>query len=1013
MLLRGIHTPPIPPGAIAAAALGLVLTVSAAPFSPGDVFVGTTGGTIQHFDRATGALVQTLDTLINDNIGGICFDSDWNLYATLFNNPNKLAVFEPAGGTLVTNAFLPSPPPAGLFYKAEGCTVSAHDEIYVGHVGSSTISPADVRRYHRDTGALEQVYSVALTPPPGNGNGPTFLDLGCDQCTMYYTESGQKLRRFDVCADVQLPDFVTAPPDQRFFDLRVRSDGSDEVLVADTGFLATSYSAVQQFDSGATTLHTYPDTTYFGGSHNKICVLDVDHVDDNSFWTTPGSSASVMKRIELTPPYATLDTVSISSSTALEVLNPHKCGCAEPPADMAAWWPFDEPTGTAAVDIAGGNDGTYGGVAGPTPDDGMVADSLRFGGVTSHVIVPDDASLDFPDFTFTVDFWIRPDLGEVGGTIVRKGLPNGPDPFQLAGPGYHIFYHLGHFFVFFRGPSFGYQNDISDNFLYHADPEEWTHVAITVGPGVVSPGYTYKIELWIDGFLAKVTPMPNVGDPSNAESLVIGGSDFIGATTLHGFDGRLDELELFPRRLTPSEIDSVYLAGTAGKCKDEVHPPWDKAICVDDQNQQESVIVDIEICNYQPTTSSYELSFKTLPIGSSGIGGGCNVVGPPSFDDPASPGTYYPPPKPITVAGGTCQIEQVKLEKPVAFTDASAVGKVGCYETRLLNLDTGHVKRMNGSVQATAGPCPVVMSPVDDATEVFVLVPGAPRPIVIELLDSFDERRPMPVTIEPFDSDMSGESAPLSINGAQPGEAFKDTVILPGARAKAKANITLVVESTSREPFGFQDVLVLADLDRETCGLEPLISIGFRSPMLSEIDLDEDGLTNDFEVTAGLSPYKPNQVQDLVKLYALVLSDTVQCLKIFLEERLDLIDRAVFELVEDAIKFVQKGSVDLEEGDRYNALSVVQSAVETLEKADSSSTGPLLVQVQPHIITMTAATGVFVDGLVQFMNKEGRDVTKARGLIEQGRDFEQVGKYKRAVARYRRAFRSADNNKLF
>lgn len=225
MLLRGIHTHPVATGAVVAAALGLVLTASAAPFSPGDVFVGTTDGKIQHFDRTTHTLVQTLDTLINDNVGGICFDSDWNLYATLLNNPANLAVFEPAGGTLVTNTFLTSPPPAGLFYKAEGCTVSAHDEIYVGHVGSSTSSPADIRRYDRDTGNLEQVYSVALTPPGLNGNGPTFLDLHCDQCTMYYTENGEELRRYDVCADAQLADFVSAVPNQRLFDLRVRSDG--------------------------------------------------------------------------------------------------------------------------------------------------------------------------------------------------------------------------------------------------------------------------------------------------------------------------------------------------------------------------------------------------------------------------------------------------------------------------------------------------------------------------------------------------------------------------------------------------------------------------------------------------------------------------------------------------------------------------------------------------------------------------------------------------------------------
>lgn len=438
------------------------------------------------------------------------------------------------------------------------------------------------------------------------------------------------------------------------------------------------------------------------------------------------------------------------------------------------------------------------------------------------------------------------------------------------------------------------------------------------------------------------------------------------------------------------------------------------------------MIADIEICNYSPADANYELSFKTLPIGASGIGGGCNVVGPPSFDDPFSPGTYYPPPKPVTVPGGQCKIEKVRLQKPVAFTDSSAVGKVGCYETRLLNLNTGHVKRMNGSVQATAGPCPVVMSPGGTvAPEVFVLVPGAPLPIVIELQDSLDLARPMTVTVQPYDSDMSGEVAPLSVNGGRPGEAYVDTVMLPGAKTDERARIFLLVESASREPFGFQDIVVSADLDLETCGLEPLISVGFRSPLLSEVDLDFDGLTNDYEAAAGLSPYEPNLEKDIVELYAQAMRDVVECLKIFLEDCMDLIEPSDFTLVEDAIYSVTAASSDLFGVNSYSiAVVAVKSAVESLAQTsdiptmapDGGGTGSgigTFIKVQPHIATLTSATGAFADGLFQFAARDGQDIRNERELVEEGKELEQMGKYEKALMKYQKAIRSGVKNSFF
>ncbi len=91
------------------------------------------------------------------------------------------------------------------------------------------------------------------------------------------------------------------------------------------------------------------------------------------------------------------------------------CSCEPPcipaPADIAHWWPLDEPSGPTAQDTISGADGTH--VDGPTPVPGFVAGALSTGGLTGgHVDVPDgpptlDIDLTAPPFGFTVAFWYK------------------------------------------------------------------------------------------------------------------------------------------------------------------------------------------------------------------------------------------------------------------------------------------------------------------------------------------------------------------------------------------------------------------------------------------------------------------------------------------------------------------------------------------------------------------------------------------------------------------------------
>lgn len=237
--------------------------------------------------------------------------------------------------------------------------------------------------------------------------------------------------------------------------------------------------------------------------------------------------------------------------------------CVPAPANLAAWWPFDETTGTTAAELVYNNNGIH--QNGPISSSGVVGSALRFDGMDDYVQVAEQPAINFPGGRFTVDFWIFPNPGEGSGTIVRKGSPSG-DPLGLSSPGYHLLYDNGHFLAFFGGAAGAFQADLSPPPAYVL-PGQWTFVTITVDLPAKKAG------LYLDGVLVQITPLGvNFSDTSNQEPLIIGGYE-LAADPTRSFDGRLDELELFNRVLNPSEITVIFLAADRGKCKaDFLHP---------------------------------------------------------------------------------------------------------------------------------------------------------------------------------------------------------------------------------------------------------------------------------------------------------------------------------------------------------------------------------------------------------------------------------------------------------
>jgi hypothetical protein len=235
------------------------------------------------------------------------------------------------------------------------------------------------------------------------------------------------------------------------------------------------------------------------------------------------------------------------------------CPCTPPPWGMVAWWPLDETQGAQLVhDLVGGHDGTpktFGGAVttigasgGPMPVTGSyVGNSLLFGG--PYVEVPDSQTLNFSTAPFTIDAWVKYyPLGQTRPIVSKFASPNGPGYFFSIEPDsagvWKLTLRVNN--VKYKGPA--------------VPPDTWVFVAATRSSSGVRLYVGYN-NTW-------ASPVIVPGSPQNASST--GTPLWIGQWQLPGNvhpHSQIDEVEIFNRALTPLQIQSIFNAGSAGKCK--------------------------------------------------------------------------------------------------------------------------------------------------------------------------------------------------------------------------------------------------------------------------------------------------------------------------------------------------------------------------------------------------------------------------------------------------------------
>ena len=226
------------------------------------------------------------------------------------------------------------------------------------------------------------------------------------------------------------------------------------------------------------------------------------------------------------------------------------------PGSITNYWKLDENDPGTYADFINGNDGT--GADDPTAATGKVNGAQQFNGTDQGIDVPADRSFSwYKDESFSIECWVKrdplpdppPGVNEVfvGRDDVSFGWWLGLD----GSTGNASFYLKG---------KDGLRPDVIEG--VNVADGEWHHVV------AVRDDSVNENRLYVDGLLQDSVVFDYLAG-FDSTSVVLNIGYFNGSFY---FGGVLDEVALYDRALTPTEIDQHYTNGLAGHGIDYVAP---------------------------------------------------------------------------------------------------------------------------------------------------------------------------------------------------------------------------------------------------------------------------------------------------------------------------------------------------------------------------------------------------------------------------------------------------------
>lgn len=225
---------------------------------------------------------------------------------------------------------------------------------------------------------------------------------------------------------------------------------------------------------------------------------------------------------------------------------------------FAGHWPLDDgrdnPSSTTAADIERSNDGILEGFpTQPTWSEGIIGGALDFDGTDDVVVVPQTDVLDITG-SLTMMVWINKqgaNSNDRYGHLIGKNHTGGPsaDSYYLKSEATDVL-------------TFGVTSAGENTELTGTEPvpqNQWHQVTAVFVPGE-------SMMLYLDGkeYATKVTNVPS-STAVTGTAFTMGQID--GRTTGYAFNGYLDDVRLYRKALTKSEIVDLYLISGLPYCE--------------------------------------------------------------------------------------------------------------------------------------------------------------------------------------------------------------------------------------------------------------------------------------------------------------------------------------------------------------------------------------------------------------------------------------------------------------
>ncbi|HZI33848.1 MAG TPA: LamG domain-containing protein, partial [Candidatus Binatia bacterium] len=247
--------------------------------------------------------------------------------------------------------------------------------------------------------------------------------------------------------------------------------------------------------------------------------------------------------------YAIISGVQIIGDTM-----PSAPPCTPPPSGLVGWWKGDG----SAMDSVSANNGT---LVHAAYTNGVVGEAFSFDpesypyGTYTGVQVADKPAYALTN-SLTIEGWVRP-RGDGYVIFFRGDHRPGMDPYALS-------MQANNQLVFEITDATGNNETLRTVVPY----QQWTHVAATLD------GSTGLMRIYTNGLLATqittdVRPfgalLPDQSPGIGIGNVNDGGNNF-------PFYGDIDEISLYNRALSQSEVQAIYNAGSAGKCASTSSP---------------------------------------------------------------------------------------------------------------------------------------------------------------------------------------------------------------------------------------------------------------------------------------------------------------------------------------------------------------------------------------------------------------------------------------------------------